>query len=223
MLLFFINRLLKFTGCLCPINQVTTEFASGITSEQGGKMEVTINKTKVSIIQGDITRQATDAIVNAANSSLMGGGGVDGAIHRAGGPAILEECKKIVARQGRLPTGKAVITTGGNLKAQYVIHTVGPIWHGGSGNEAELLRSAYHECLKLATEKKLASISFPSISTGAYGYPVDEAAKIAVSTVVSFLKEQAASLKDVVFVLFDSRTYQSYYSALQAYLDRPEV
>jgi O-acetyl-ADP-ribose deacetylase (regulator of RNase III) len=183
-------------------------------------MEATVNKTKISVVQGDITRQDTDAIVNAANPSLMGGGGVDGAIHRAGGPAILEECQKIVARQGRLPTGKAVITTGGNLKARYVIHTVGPIWHGGSGNEAELLRSAYYECLKLATERNLTSISFPSISTGAYGYPVDEAAKIAVSTVVPFLKEQATSLKDVVFVLFDSRTYQSYRSALQAYLNR---
>jgi len=178
-------------------------------------MEVNINRTKLAIIQGDITRQSTDAIVNAANPSLMGGGGVDGAIHRAGGPAILEECKKIVAQQGRLPTGKAVITTGGNLKSQYVIHTVGPIWHGGSRNEAELLDSAYYECLKLAAENKLASISFPSISTGAYGYPVDEAVKIAVSTVVSFLNEQATSLKDVVFVLFDSRTYQSYCSALQ--------
>jgi O-acetyl-ADP-ribose deacetylase (regulator of RNase III) len=176
---------------------------------------VTINKTKVSIIQGDITKQATDAIVNAANPSLMGGGGVDGAIHRAGGPAILEECKKIVAKQGRLPTGKAVITTGGNLKAQYVIHTVGPIWHGGGGNESELLKSAYYECLKLATENKLASISFPSISTGAYGYPVAEAARIAANTVLSFLKEQATSLKEVVFVLFDSRTYESYSSALQ--------
>jgi O-acetyl-ADP-ribose deacetylase len=186
-------------------------------------MEVTVNKTKVSMIQGDITKQVTDAIVNAANSSLMGGGGVDGAIHRAGGPAILEECKKIVAQQGRLPTGKAVITTGGNLKAQYVIHTVGPIWHGGSRNESELLRSGYYECLKLAAENKLTSISFPSISTGAYGYPVDEAAKIAVSTVVSFLKEQATSLKDAVFVLFDSRTYQSYCSALQAYLNRLEA
>ena len=178
-------------------------------------MEVKVNKTKVSTIQGDITKQATDAIVNAANSSLMGGGGVDGAIHRAGGPAILDECKRIVARQGRLPTGKAVITTGGNLKARYVIHTVGPIWHGGSGNEAELLRSAYYECLKLATENRLASVSFPSISTGAYGYPVDEAAKVAVSTVVSFLREQTTSLTEVVFVLFDSRTYQSYRSALQ--------
>jgi O-acetyl-ADP-ribose deacetylase (regulator of RNase III) len=186
-------------------------------------MEVTVNKTKVSIVQGDITRQATDAIVNAANSSLMGGGGVDGAIHRAGGSAILEECKRIVARQGRLPTGQAVITTGGNLKARYVIHTVGPVWQGGGRNEAELLGSAYYECLKLATENKLTSISFPSISTGAYGYPVDEAAKIAVSTVVSFLKEQATSLKDVVFVPFDTRTYQSYNSALQTYCKRPEA
>jgi len=178
-------------------------------------MEANINQAKVAIIQGDITQQTTDAIVNAANPSLMGGGGVDGAIHRAGGPAILEECKKIVDRQGRLPTGKAVITTAGSLKAQYVIHTVGPVWHGGSGNEAELLDSAYYECLKLATESKLTSISFPSISTGAYGYPVDEAARIAINTVFSFLKEQVTSLKDVVFVLFDSRTYQSYCSALQ--------
>jgi O-acetyl-ADP-ribose deacetylase (regulator of RNase III) len=205
------------------VHQANAEFVSQIISRPGAKMEVTINKTKVSIVQVDITRQATDAIVNAANPSLMGGGGVDGAIHRAGGPAILEDCKKIVAQQGRLPTGKAVITTGGNLKARYVIHTVGPIWHGGSRNEAELLRSSYHECLKLATKNKLTSISFPSISTGAYGYPVDEAAKIAVSTVVSFLKKQATSLKDVVFVLFDSRTYQSYCSALQAYLNRLEA
>jgi O-acetyl-ADP-ribose deacetylase (regulator of RNase III) len=178
-------------------------------------MEVTINQTKLAIIQGDITKQATDVIVNAANASLMGGGGVDGAIHRAGGPAILEECRKVVAQQGRLPTGKAVITTGGDLKAQCVIHTVGPIWHGGSRNESELLKSAYYECLKLATENKLASISFPSISTGAYGYPVDEAARIALNTVLAFLEKQATSLKDVVFVLFDSRTYQGYYSALQ--------
>ena len=182
-------------------------------------MDVMVNKTKVSIIQGDITGQGTDAIVNAANSSLMGGGGVDGAIHRAGGPAILEECREIVARQGRLPTGKAVITTGGNLKARYTIHAVGPVWHGGDRGEAELLKSAYCECLKLATDRKLASVSFPSISTGAYGYPVDEAATIAVSTVVAFLKEQTTTLADVVFVLFDSHTYQSYDSALQAYLD----
>lgn len=185
-------------------------------------MELTINKTRVSLIQGDITKQATDAIVNAANSSLMGGGGVDGAIHRAGGPALLEECKKIVARQGRLPTGNAVITTGGNLKAKYVIHTVGPIWHGGSKSEAQLLRSAYYECLKLATENKLTSISFPSISTGAYGYPAGEAARIAASTVSSFLKEQDTSLREVVFVLFDSRTYETYLSAFKEVPGKPE-
>ena len=185
-------------------------------------MEAEVNKTRLFMIQGDITKQATAAIVNAANSSLMGGGGADGAIHRAGGLAILEECKQIVAQQGRLPTGKAVVTTGGNLKARYVIHTVGPIWHGGSSGEAELLRSAYDECLRLASDKKMASISFPSISTGAYGYPIDEAARIAVSTVVSFLKEQATSLKEVVFVLFDSRTYESYCSTLRTYLNHVE-
>ncbi len=183
-------------------------------------METIINQTKLSLIQGDITNQTTDAIVNAANPSLMGGGGVDGAIHQAGGPAILEECKQIVSKQGRLPTGKAVITTGGNLKAKYVIHTVGPVWHGGTRNEAELLVSAYYECLKVATENKLTSISFPSISTGAYGYPVAEAARIAVSSVVSFLKEQVTSIKEVVFVLFDSRTYENYCSALQEAMGR---
>jgi O-acetyl-ADP-ribose deacetylase (regulator of RNase III) len=223
MLLFVTKRLLKFPARHWLINQPTTQFVSGTVSEQGGKMEVTVNKTKVSMIQGDITKQATDAIVNAANSSLMGGGGVDGAIHRAGGSAILEECKKIVARQGRLPAGQAVITTGGNLKARYVIHTVGPIWRGGGGNEAALLKSAYYECLKAATENKIASVSFPSISTGAYGYPVDEAAEIAAGTVISFLEEQATSLEKVVFVLFDSRTYQSYCSALRVYLDRSET
>jgi len=178
-------------------------------------VETIIKRTKLSITQGDITNQATDAIVNAANPSLMGGGGVDGAIHRAGGPAIHEQCKQIVARQGRLPTGKAVVTTGGNLKAKYVIHTVGPIWHGGGGDEAKLLESAYYECLKLATECELGSIAFPSISTGAYGYPVAEAARIAISTAVAFLKQQATSIKEVVFVLFDSRTYESYCSAFQ--------
>ena len=176
--------------------------------------EVSINQTKLSIIQGDIIKQATDAIVNAANSSLMGGGGVDGAIHRAGGPAILEECKQIVSRQGRLPTGKAVITTGGNLKARFVIHTVGPIWRGGNKGEPELLASAYQESLKVAAENNLNSISFPSISTGAYGYPTAEAAKVAISTVASFLKERGTSIKEVVFVLFDSATFESYSSML---------
>ena len=171
--------------------------------------EVTINQTKLILIQGDITRQPTDAIVNAANSSLMGGGGVDGAIHRAGGPSILEECRQIVARQGRLPTGQAVITTGGNLPARYVIHTVGPVWHGGSRGEAELLASAYRESLKLAEARKLSSISFPSISTGAYGYPVDSAASVALSTVIAFIGG-TTKLRRVAFVLFDSRTYAVY-------------
>jgi len=176
--------------------------------------QITINQSKLTIIRGDITAQATDAIVNAANPSLMGGGGVDGAIHRAGGPAILEECKQIVAKQGRLPTGRAAITTGGNLKAKYVIHTVGPVWHGGGKNEAQLLDSAYRESLKLAAQHNLTTVSFPSISTGAYGYPVDEAATVAIKTVVSFLREQATSIREVIFVLFDSRTYQAYCSAL---------
>ena len=176
--------------------------------------EVSVNQAKLSIIQGDITLQATDAIVNAANSGLMGGGGVDGAIHHAGGPAILAECKQIVSRQGRLPTGKSVITTGGNLKAKYVIHTVGPVWHGGSRGEAELLESAYRESLKLAAQNRLASIAFPSISTGAYSYPVDMASRIALKAVISFLGE-ATSIKEVVFVLFDSRALAAYSLALR--------
>lgn len=176
--------------------------------------ETRINQAILYIIQGDITRQDTDVIVNAANSSLMGGGGVDGAIHRAGGPAILEECKRIVARQGRLPTGRAVITTGGNLKARYVIHTVGPIWHGGNRNEAEQLASAYRESLKLAKENQLTSISFPSISTGAYGYPVKLAAKVAINTVTSFLHDNVTSIVKVVFTLFDSATFNAYTLAL---------
>ena len=177
--------------------------------------EVMIDQTMLSVIQGDITQQTTDAIVNAANPSLMGGGGVDGAIHRAGGPAILEECKQIVARQGRLPTGKAAITTGGNLRAKYVIHTVGPVWYGGSRDEVDLLAGAYRESLKVAAEHNLSSVSFPSISTGVYGYPVDEASTVAMKAVVSFLKEKATSLKEVVFVLFDPRTYAAYFSALE--------
>ena len=176
---------------------------------------VTINQVKLRIIQGDITQQSTDAIVNAANPSLMGGGGVDGAIHRAGGPAILDECKQIVARQGRLPTGKAVMTTGGNLKAKYVIHTVGPIWHGGNKGEPELLASAYQESLKLATENNLNSISFPSISTGAYGYPVSQASKVAIDAVITFLSQSTTPLREVVFVLFDSQTLGAYSSALR--------
>ena len=173
-----------------------------------------IGKTKLVLMQGDITRQMTDAIVNAANSGLMGGGGVDGAIHRAGGPAIKEECKQIVAKIGRLDTGQAVITTGGNLPSKYVIHTVGPVWHGGSHGEPDLLASAYRECLKLATERELTTISFPSISTGAYGYPVAEAAEIALRTLISFLRDMSTMLEEVYFVLFDNGTYRAYKLAL---------
>ena len=181
-----------------------------------------INQAELCIMKGDITQQTTDAIVNAANSSLMGGGGVDGAIHRAGGPAILAECKQIVSRQGRLPTGEAVMTTGGNLKAKYVIHTVGPVWHGGSKGEAELLESAYRQSLKLAAENHLTSISFPSISTGAYGYPAEKASGVALRAVISFLRESVTSIKEVVFVLFDSRTFDAYSSALREIMEKEE-
>ncbi len=176
--------------------------------------EMQIRGARLSIIQGDITTQTTDAIVNAANSGLMGGGGVDGAIHRAGGPAILEECRKIVSRQGRLPTGQAVITPGGNLPARYVIHTVGPVWRGGKGGEPGLLAGAYSNVLKVAGGNNLASVSFPSISTGAYGYPPAEAAEVALETVKTFLEEKDTSLKEVVFVLFDGDAFASYAAAL---------
>jgi O-acetyl-ADP-ribose deacetylase len=177
-------------------------------------VEVKIKNTAPSLILGDIIEQAVDAIVNAANPSLMGGGGVDGAIHRAGGPAILEECKQIVARRGPLPTGKAVITTGGRLKARYVIHTVGPIWHGGNAREAELLASSYMESLKLADGHKLTSIAFPSISTGAYGYPLEPAAKVAMDAVAGYLENRPTSLRKVVFVLYSQQAYDAYAAAL---------
>ena len=177
-------------------------------------MEKMINKTRLSLMQGDITKQETDAIVNAANSGLMGGGGVDGAIHRAGGPAILEDCKKIVAQRGRLPAGQAVITTGGNLKARHVIHTVGPVWHGGRSEEPETLASAYRESLKVAVENKVKSVSFPSISTGVYSYPLPEASRVAIEAVVKFLSKDT-SLEEVVFVLFDSGTFAAYKQALE--------
>ena len=169
-----------------------------------------MSDTIVKIIKGDITELAVDAIVNAANNSLLGGGGVDGAIHRAAGPKLLEECRTI----GGCPTGDARITGGDSLAARHVIHTVGPVWHGGNKGESELLASAYRESLKVAAENNLSSISFPSISTGAYGYPVAEAAKVAISTVASFLKEGVTSIKEVVFVLFDFVSFESYSSVL---------
>jgi O-acetyl-ADP-ribose deacetylase (regulator of RNase III) len=177
-------------------------------------IEFIVSKTKIRIVQGDITEQGTDAIVNAANSSLMGGGGVDGAIHRKGGPKILEECKKIreITWPDGLPTGKAVITTGGKLKARYVIHTVGPVWHGGKHGENELLAEAYKNSLKLAVSKGLKTIAFPSISTGAYGYPIEKASKIALKAVKEFL-EKDDHLNEVLLVLFSKPDLETYEKA----------
>lgn len=173
-------------------------------------MEIKIDSTTLSLIKGDITNEKTDAIVNAANSRLAGGGGVDGAIHRAGGPKIMEECRKI----GGCPTGGAVITTGGNLKAKYVIHTVGPIYRDGKNREAELLSSAYRKSLELAVSKGLKSIAFPSISTGAYGYPINEAAEIALRTVIEFIKANRG-FELVRFVLFSERDLAVYEESLK--------
>ncbi len=177
-------------------------------------MEYRVNNTRIVFVRGDITKQDTEAIVNAANSSLLGGGGVDGAIHRAGGPQILEECKQIRARQGECPTGEAVITSGGKLPAKYVIHTVGPIWRGGNHGEPDLLRNAYRNSLKLALEKGIQSISFPSISTGAYRYPKDKAALIAVTAVKEHALENETP-SEIRFVLFSDDDLQVYLKAWQ--------
>ncbi|KAA3436466.1 O-acetyl-ADP-ribose deacetylase [Rufibacter hautae] len=164
---------------------------------------------RIQLLQGDITKVKADAIVNAANSSLLGGGGVDGAIHRAGGPAILENCRKIVARQGGCKTGEAVITTGGRLPAQYVIHTVGPVWNGGHKNEPALLANCYRNCLALAQEHGLKTIAFPNISTGIYGYPKDKAAAVAVQTVLHYLAQHDVP-EQVTFVVFDPENLRLY-------------
>jgi O-acetyl-ADP-ribose deacetylase (regulator of RNase III) len=176
--------------------------------------EFKVEKARVRLIRADITEMETDAIVNAANSSLMGGGGVDGAIHRRGGSSILEQCKRIRATewpQG-LPTGKAVITGAGNLKAKYVIHTVGPIWRGGNRSEHVLLGQAYQNSLKLAVEKNLKTVAFPSISTGAYGYPIEAASRVALQAVKEFLEKQD-NVDEVVFVLFSERALETYSNA----------
>lgn len=164
---------------------------------------------------GDITRERTDAIVNAANSSLLGGGGVDGAIHRAGGPEILKACKQIVQRIGRLPAGQAVSTNAGNLAARYVIHTVGPFWSGGNRSEADALASCHRESIRVADELQLASISFPAISTGAYCYPADQAANVAVSSAAEAL-QGANHLREVRFVLFDLDILQHFRKAAES-------
>ena len=173
-------------------------------------MQVTINKSQLELVEGDITEQDTEAIVNAANPSLLGGGGVDGAIHRAAGQGLLEECRTL----GGCQTGDAKITKGYRLKAKYVIHTVGPVYYRDGERAPELLASAYHRSLEVASENNVRSVSFPSISTGAYGYPIDEAAPLALRTVINYL-ESHADIELVRFVLFGRRAYQVYERALQ--------
>lgn len=174
-------------------------------------MIVFIGPTKLSLIKGDLVRQDTDALVNAANSGLMGGGGVDGAIHRAGGPQILEECKQIRVKQGKCPTGGAVITGGGNLKAKYVIHAVGPVWQGGNKKEDELLKSAYFNSLQLAVEKGIKSLSFPSISTGAYGFPIERAARIALATIRNYPRLEG--FEEIRMILYSDQDLKVYLTA----------
>lgn len=173
-----------------------------------------VSDDRIKLIKGDITKVKVDAIVNAANSSLLGGGGVDGAIHRAGGPEILEECRKIRSKQGGCKTGEAVITTAGKLQARYVIHTVGPVWNGGRSNEEFLLRSCYRKSLELAVKNDVKSIAFPNISTGVYRFPKELAAQIAIDEVSNFLKENN-SIEQVIFVCFDNENYKIYSQLLK--------
>jgi O-acetyl-ADP-ribose deacetylase (regulator of RNase III) len=190
------------------VNQV---FSTATRRKDVKEERFCVGNAGICLIRGDITDIDTDGIVNAANSTLMGGGGVDGAIHRKGGPRILEECKRIRTTEwlDGLPTGEAVMTSGGNLKAKYVIHTVGPIWYGGAYGEPKLLAHAYHNSLKLAVSRGLKTIAFPSISTGAYGYPLEEACEIAIATVREFLRKEDR-LDRVVFVLFTEQDFNVY-------------
>jgi len=177
-------------------------------------MHIKIDNTMFSLVQGDITTQDTIAIVNAANSSLMGGGGVDGAIHRAGGAEILEECKKIRKEKGTLPPGNAVITTAGKMSSEYVIQTVGPVWRGGKNKESDVLRNCYKNVLTIAQKENIKSISFPSISTGIYGYPIDKASKIALTTVIEYI-ERHAFFDEIRFVLFSESDLEVYENSLK--------
>jgi O-acetyl-ADP-ribose deacetylase (regulator of RNase III) len=189
----------------------------------GHSLEKIIGKTHLKLEFGDLTKSRAQAVVNAANPSLLGGSGVvgarqppgvDGAIHREGGPSILKECRVIVSQIGRLAPGRAVITRGGRLAAKYVIHTVGPIWRGGGKREAEILASAYRESLVLADKMALSSVAFPSISTGAYGYPLAAAAELALQTVKKYLEGESA-LESVIFMLFSSEAMAAYQAALE--------
>lgn len=168
---------------------------------------------ELTLVQGDITRQRVDAIANAANTGLVGGGGVDGAIHRAGGPSIMAECDRIRSERGGCPTGTAVITTAGDLPAEVVVHTAGPRWRGGSHGEKDLLASCYRCCLELVEKGGYRTIAFPSISTGIYGYPIEEAARVAISTVGAWLSEAPGRLDEVRFVLFSAADLAVYTAA----------
>jgi O-acetyl-ADP-ribose deacetylase (regulator of RNase III) len=169
---------------------------------------------RLRLVLGDITRIPADAIVNAANSQLRGGGGVDGAIHRAGGPSLMRELDQIRARSGGCPTGGAVATTAGNLPARFVFHAVGPVYRGGLHNEAELLASCHRTCLQMAEERDLGVVTFPAISTGVYGYPVGQAAPLALAAARAHLERDDTRLREVVFVLFDQRTFDAFARAL---------
>ena len=169
--------------------------------------------SRIEVIKGDITKVTVDAIVNAANSSLLSGGGVDGAIHRAGGPAILEDCKRIIARQGGCKTGEAVITTAGNLPAKFVVHTVGPIWHGGNQQEPQKLAACYTNSLQLAADHNCSTIAFPNISTGVYHFPKDLAAKIAVDSVTNYIQQNSLPGK-IFFVCFDDENFELIHAEL---------
>jgi O-acetyl-ADP-ribose deacetylase (regulator of RNase III) len=176
-------------------------------------VEVVWHSTTFEVIQGDITKSQLECIVNAANTSLFGGGGVDGAIHRAGGKQILDECVRIRNAQGNCPTGEAVITTGGRLRAKYVIHTVGPVWNGGNSYEPEKLSNCYRNTLNLAVENEIKSIAFPNISTGIYGYPKDKAAEVALEAAADFI-EKSAAIGRIQFVCFDRENYDIYLERL---------
>lgn len=185
--------------------------------------ELTVGRTRVRLLEGDITEQQVDAVVNAANRSLLGGGGVDGAIHRRGGPEILAECRELRARRypDGLPTGEAVATTGGRLPARQVIHTVGPVWEGGGRGEAELLAAAYRNSLETARRGGLRSVAFPAISTGVYGYPKRDAARVALESVLGYLRAHPDAFDEIIFVLFSGDDLALYRSTLRALAGGP--
>ncbi len=177
-------------------------------------MDKTLNKTKIILKKGDITHEEVDVIVNAANSGLLGGGGVDGAIHRAGGGAVLEECQKIRETKGRCHPGHAVMTGAGKLHAKHVVHAVGPIWHGGKDEESKVLKNAYLNSMKLAKESGAKSIAFPSISTGAYGYPIDQAAEVALGAIREFVSKNT-EIEEVRLIMFTEEDYRVYEETLR--------